>query len=201
MKRYNWNDDKSSRGLEGWYGIKGKILYVYVRGTNSLEDWLINFMAWPGRLNAEWVHYGYKNYALWLAEYVNGLLTSDSEIEEVRLIGISMGGGVISLAPPFINKPCMVFSIAGPNTSKHNTVGFRYRTEQDLVPKVPPWFLGPEQDIIIPGEFKNGIDAHLHYDVEAIIDCIMKDDLFIEEYIDGIRKKTGRALHAQRRYD
>jgi hypothetical protein len=94
--RKPYNDDFSPKGVEGWTQRIDNRLVVYINPTDSREDWISNFKAWPERLcpgSKIWVHAGYRAYAYWLKGYLQAEITR-ADTEEVILIGYSMGGGI-----------------------------------------------------------------------------------------------------------
>jgi len=170
--RIQFNDDNSNRGIEGWYEIKNDKLVIFLTATNSREDWLSNFTAFPLYSNYSGccVHAGYTDYAVWVADLILDIaITNEIDAENIILFGYSMGGGIAQIVGADMTDINIV-SIDGPRTtSKVNDNMRLIYNYGSLVHNVPIWFKKIKKRIVLNEAWKPFWKAHADYDIDAII--------------------------------
>jgi len=176
--RTPYNDDHSLIGVEGDWKVKYDTCVVFVKATNSKEDWLSNLIAIPfplqlvGKLG--WCHLGYRGYAYWLTGMIHTILSSRPEVTKLVVVGYSMGGGIAQmvgvLADEWIDDvTTKIVSIDGPRTTSRLPKNIKLlRNRGSLVADIPPWFKkAPET--VLSTTCRPFWKAHKDYDIEAII--------------------------------
>ena len=171
--RINFNDDNTNKGVEGWYDVKGDILIVYAKPTNSREDWGSNFIAipWYDRISGRIVHLGFIKYARWMRIFIDGLII-ETGVSKVYLFGYSMGGGVIQETGEYWSaRPMKIISIDGPRTTLKITSDCKlYYNRGSLVNRMPPWFKRIKNAICLNNKWRPFWVSHNDYDIDKIIE-------------------------------
>lgn len=175
--RVDWSDRVDSLvGLEGWYELiaedeENQVLVVYVTYSNSLRDWLTDFMAWPRRYAGVMCHAGYVPYARWLDKFLLEICIWENITlpKKIVLIGYSMGGGVVQLTGMHSHTNCRIYNIAGPRVCSRIIDGTTYRCRGDIVPAVPFWFRRTKEVIRLGRRIRFFWHAHTNYPLGEII--------------------------------
>ena len=173
MTKIAFNDDNTKKGVEGWYAVKDDILIVYVKATNSREDWVSNFLAFPvySGIADCFLHLGLQGYGLWMSLKINDLI-HETGVSSVYLFGYSMGGGVAQIAGEYdlMLRPYKIISIDGPRTtSKITSDCTLYYNRGSLVNRIPPWFKRMKNTVCLNDKWRPFWKAHADYDIDGII--------------------------------
>lgn len=172
-KRY-FNDDNSKRGIEGWYYFHKETLIIYINPTNSTEDWISNFIAFPVYSTRAdcFVHAGYWKYALWACLYINDMITENPWIEDIVIFGYSMGGGVVQIMERYRNiiRPHRIVSIDGPRTTSEISNRMKLVFNRgSLVNRLPFWFKRIKNAVCLSDKWRPFWVSHGDYDIDGII--------------------------------
>ena len=171
MKHY-FNDDRTDKGIEGYWYIEDGKMIAYVYPTNSREDWLSNFTAFPvySIFTRCFVHFGYYRYAIWLADFISiKAIENNIDYRDITLFGYSMGGGIAQIVGADI--PIRVISIDGARTtSKVNDMMKLLYNKGSLVYNIPFWFKKIKNRECLNDTYRPFWISHADYDVDQIIE-------------------------------
>ena len=170
--RVHFNDDHSKVGVEGWTDVIEDKLIVYVKPTNSFEDWVSDFLAIPvwDYWTVCFIHLGLRKYAHWMQAFINTKIRVTGA-SEVIIFGFSMGGGIAQiLGESKLRKPATIVSIDGPRTtSKITSDCTLYFNRGSLVNRVPFWFKRIKNAICLNDKWRPFWKSHADYDIDEII--------------------------------
>ena len=173
MNKIPFNDDNTNKGVEGWYSFYHGKLIVYIKPTNSWEDWYSDFWAIPeyDELAGCYVHRGFKQYAHWMEK----LITKKANVQAIKsgdiiIFGYSMGGGIAQILGQF-NKSYHPVIIDGPRTTtkQENENAILYYNRGSLVHNLPFWFKKIENKICLNKKWRPFWKSHVDYDIDKII--------------------------------
>jgi hypothetical protein len=185
--------------VEGGYVIFGGIAYMMFKPSNSLLDWIVNFVFFKKKIpynNVKnrkiKVHSGYMerytlnsvrtNILLWLAK--------KNDVNEVVVIGYSMGGGLapicaVDIAYNFPEKKVKCIALSSPRVGNKSfikslekrveSVHFTYGN--DAVPMLPPKLFGFEH--ISKRKIYNKKKWRIHFkdhNKNKLFNCIIKEN-------------------------
>lgn len=146
MKKIKYNDNTNKDGVEGWFNVNGPILTVYAEGSNSLGDWIANFLPFfTTTVNGKKAHLFYARRARWLANFVY-LLAEKHRISHIKLYGHSKGGTEAEIAREFLTQKgngyvMSVETYGAPKGIVNPTQPVkRWRRRGDIVPLLPPGY-------------------------------------------------------------
>jgi len=172
--------------IEGLYGQIDDYLFIMFRGSDSIIDWIRNFIffkqviPYDGTNPEIKVHAGFLKSYKSVREFVHKIV-KESNVKKIIIFGHSMGGAVSALAAldiqyNFSDKEIGCFTIGTPkigNESFKKSFERRlpdYKTASygdDIVPQIPPKFFGYvdlEKFYNIGPERKKGIGSFKHHD-------------------------------------
>ena len=171
--RIQFNDNHNKTGIEGWYEIKDNKLIVYIKPTNSWEDWISDFIAipWYSSLACYHIHRGFKEYSRWMYEFV---INKKIDPENTYIFGYSMGGGIAQILGEF-NHRFNIISIDGPRTTTvlRNEKSILYYNRGSLVHAIPFWFKKIKNRVILNKKWRWFWKSHADYDIDKIIGRIL----------------------------
>lgn len=134
---------------------------LFIRGTDSLTDWLFNFMIWP---NAWGFHYGYYLKAKALCAKLD-----EEGIIPTTVVGHSAGGAIAQCVG--FEYDCEAYSLASPKTTTKTNSNFNDWADQklvliiqdtDIVSKMPPFLLHhPNDPMVLDGNDYAAFSHHL----------------------------------------
>jgi pimeloyl-ACP methyl ester carboxylesterase len=169
-----FNDDNTTRGIEGKYAVSAGTLILYAEPTNSRADWFYDFLSFPvySRKLRIWCHAGYRKYAEWLFSFISSLRTdSVYNIHSVVILGYSMGGGIAQIVGRAMNAKTV--SIDGPRTTfslpENMTL---YYKRGSVVNLLPPWFARCKKRICVCEKWRPVWVSHVYTgtEIDAIIE-------------------------------
>ena len=171
--KIKFNDDHTKRGVEGYYFVKDDILIVYIKPTNSWEDWLSGFTAFPlwSPCVGCFIHAGYWKYALWLDNFISHTAWN-SGVREVLIFGYSMGGGIAQIVGEYLQwGPMKTISIDGPRTTSKITSNCNlYYNRGSLVNRIPFWFKRIKNTVCLNNKWRPFWKSHADYDIDGIVE-------------------------------
>ena len=173
MTKIPFNDDNTKRGVEGWYAVEEDKLIVYIKPTNSREDCISNFIAFPWYhlRSGCFIHAGFRKYALWMEWFIKNLI-HETGASEVLIFGYSMGGGIAQIiGERKLDGLIGIVSIDGPRTTSKITSNCTlYYNRGSLVNRIPPWFERMKKTICLNNKWRPFWKAHADYDIDGIIE-------------------------------
>ncbi len=179
--------------VEGIFGMMGDSLFIMFRGSDSIKDWIRNFMfckkvvPYNGTRKAIKVHQGFLKDYLAVRTFVQGIVKV-SKVKKVFFFGHSLGAVLATFAALDIqyNYPDVDVGVCGLGSPKIGNAEFKKSIESrlpdliliehgsDAVPRIlPPSIFGfkyLERQIHIGPEKKKGLgtmkdhDWHLYFD-------------------------------------
>ena len=120
---------------------------LFVRGSDSHCDWLFNFLAWPEPFSD--FHWGWA----WQSHLIVDKCV-ELGFEPTTVVGHSSGGAMAQYVAFFYR--CEAYSLSCPKTVLKNNKEFLswadekcviINQEDDLVTKIPPWFIHPVEPL------------------------------------------------------
>lgn len=176
--KIKFDDGNGKVGVEGWYNFhKGKLV-IYVKATNSNEDWISNFIAFRSNdiIAGCKVHSGYKKYARWMQDFIIKKaniygVASDA----IYIFGTSMGGGIAQILGEY-SSFWNITSIDGPRTTSKltNMHSVLYFNKGSFVHNLPFWFKKIENQICLNQKWRPFWVSHANYDTSKIISEVME---------------------------
>lgn len=178
MAKIPFNDDNSNKGIEGWYAIVNGKLIIYIKPTNSKEDWISDFIAFRKYDKSAGckVHKGFKIYAHWMNVFIIQKSNAHN-IKNIYIFGYSMGGGIAQILGEF-NNNYHIISIDGPRTTTNltNHTAILYYNRGSLVNRIPPWFKRIKNTVCLNNKWRPFWKSHVDYNIDKIINNITKSN-------------------------
>lgn len=175
--RIKFDDGSGNKGVEGWFEVKDNKLIVYIKATNSFEDWISNIFAFRSNdilANCK-VHSGYKMYAKWMHCFIVKKATAlNIDPEDIIIIGFSMGGGIAQILGEYNNFN--IISIDGPRTTNQiiNNKDILYYNKGSIVHRIPFWFKRIKDARCLNTKWRWFWKAHADYNIEGIITEVLR---------------------------
>jgi pimeloyl-ACP methyl ester carboxylesterase len=175
--RISFNDNNSKKGVEGWFEFIDEKLIIYIKPTNSREDWKSDFIAFRSNdiLAKCKVHTGFKMYARWMNDFIIKLANIKAmRPEDIYIFGYSMGGGIAQILGEY-NSSFNIISVDGPRTTTKlsNKKSTLYFNKGSLVNNVPFWFKRIENAICLNYKWRPFWKSHVDYDINEIIERVI----------------------------